>query len=47
MSEKINCGCGEHHHHTDEESKYEFVLNDYCKAMSDEDVAAKVKKLIE
>ena len=47
MSERNNCGCGEHHHHADEESKYEFVINDYCKAISDEEGAAKVKKLIE
>ena len=47
MSEKINCGCGEHHHHADEESKYDFVINEYCKAMSDDEVAANVKKLIE
>jgi deoxyribose-phosphate aldolase len=47
MSENCNCGCGGHHHHVDEESKYEFVLNEYSQAMSDEEVAAKVKKLIE
>ena len=47
MSEKCNCGCGEHHHHAEEESKYDFVLNDYSKAMSDEEVASCVKKLIE
>ena len=38
MSEKINCGCGEHHHHADEESKYDFVISEYCQAMSDEEV---------
>ena len=47
MSEKINCGCGEHHHHADEESKYDFVISEYCNAMSDDEVAANVKKLIE
>ena len=47
MSEINNCGCGEHHHHADEESKYDFVISEYCKAMSDEEVAANVRKLIE
>ena len=47
MSEKCNCGCGEHKHHIEEESKYDFVLNDYCPAMSDEEVAAAVKQLVE
>lgn len=47
MSENCNCGCGQHSHHTDEESKYEFVLADYGKSMSDEEVAANVKRLIE
>ena len=45
MSENCNCGCGKHH--AEEESKYEFVLNEYCKAMSDDEVAAKVKQLID
>lgn len=47
MSENCNCGCGEHHHHADEQSKYEFVLNDYTPAMSDAEVAAKVKEIID
>ena len=47
MSENCNCGCGGHHHHADEESKYEFVLNEYSQTMSDGEVAAKVKKLID
>ena len=47
MSEKCNCGCGEHKHHIEEESKYDFVIADYAEAMSDADVAASVKKLIE
>ena len=47
MSEKINCACGEHHHHADEESKYDFVISEYSKAMSDDEVAFEVKKLIE
>lgn len=48
MSEHCTCGCGEHHHHhAEEESKYEFVLNDYPTAISDAEVAAKVKEVIE
>ena len=47
MSEKCNCGCGEKHFNAEEESKYEFVLGEYAPAMSDEEVAASVKKLIE
>lgn len=48
MSEHCTCGCGEHHHHhAEEESKYDFVLNDYPVAMSDTEVAAKVKEIIE
>ena len=47
MSEKCNCGCGEKHFNAEEESKYEFVLGEYTPAMSDEEVAASVKKLIE
>ncbi len=45
MSE--NCSCGNHTHHAEEESKYEFVLSEYSKAESDTTVEAKVKKLIE
>ncbi len=47
MSEHCNCGCGEHHHHVDEQSKYEFVLNEYTPAQSDADVAATVKRIID
>lgn len=47
MSEINNCGCGDHLHHADEESKYDFVISEYCQSMSDEEVAANVKKLIE
>ena len=49
MSENCNCGCGgEHkHYHAEEESKYDFVLREYTPAMSDNEVAAAVKKLIE
>ena len=47
MSQKCNCGCENHVHHADEESKYEFVIAEYSNAMSDEEVTAKVKSLIE
>ena len=47
MSEKCNCSCGDHHHNAEEESKYDFVLSDYSNAMSDAEVAEKVKRLIE
>ena len=47
MSDNCNCGCDNHTHHTNEESKYDFVLAEYGKAMTDDEVAAKVKKLIE
>ncbi len=49
MSENCNCGCGgEHkHYHAEEESKYDFVLREYAPTMSDSEVAANVKKLID
>ena len=47
MSENCNCGCGEHQHHIEEESKYDFVIAEYKEAMSDQEVAASVKKIIE
>lgn len=49
MSENCNCGCGgEHkHYHAEEESKYDFVLREYAPAISDSEVAANVKKLID
>lgn len=49
MSENCNCGCGEHHHHhhAEEESKYDYVLRDYTAAMSDAEVAEKVKEIID
>lgn len=49
MSENCNCGCGEHHHHhhAEEESKYDYVLKEYTVAMSDAEVAAKVKEIID
>lgn len=49
MSENCNCGCSEHHHHhhAEEESKYDYVLKEYTAAMSDAEVAAKVKEIID
>ena len=48
MSENCNCGCGEHHHHhTEEESKYDYVLKEYAAPMSDAEVAAKVKDILD
>lgn len=48
MSEHCNCGCGgHHHHHAEEESKYDFVLNDYETAVSNSEIAEKVKSIIE
>lgn len=49
MSENCNCGCGEHHHHhhAEEESKYDYVLKEYTAAMSDAEVAEKVKEIID
>lgn len=41
-----NCNCG-HTHHADEESKYDFVLAEYSNAMTDEEVADKVKRIVE
>ena len=49
MSEHCNCGCNDHqhHHHAEEESKYDFVLNDYTTSISDATVAEQVKVLID
>lgn len=47
MGEHCNCGCGEHHHHAEEESRYDYVLAEYTPAMNDENVASKVKQLID
>ena len=47
MSENCNCGCGDHKHHAEEQSKYDFVISEYSNAMSDKEVEEKVKKLIE
>ena len=46
MSNNCNCGCGEHHHHVEEESKYNFVLNDFAPAQSDAEVESAVKELV-
>mgnify|MGYP003294031067 CR=1 FL=1 len=47
MSENCNCGCGGHEHHVEEESKYDFIINEYKNTMSDKEIEEKVKKLIE
>ena len=47
MGEHCNCGCGENQHHAEEESRYDYVLAEYTPAMNDEDVASKVKQLID
>ena len=47
MSENCNCGCGSKHYHAEEESKYDFVLGEYTPAISDADVAAEVKRIID
>ena len=44
MSENCNCGG---HHHAEDESKYNFVLAEYNCAISNKEVAAAVKKIIE
>ncbi len=46
MSEHCNCG-GREHHHTEEQSKYEFVLSKYTVAPDDNDVAKMVKQIID
>ena len=47
MSENCNCGHGEHIHHADEESKYDFIIEEYKNTMSDEEVAQRVQALID
>lgn len=47
MSENCNYGCDHHHHHAEEESKYDYVLKEYTAAMSDAEVAAKTREIIE
>lgn len=47
MSEHCNCGCDGHHHHVEEQSKYDFVLNQYAQAPSDQEVATITKRIIE
>ena len=51
MGEHCNCGCGhDHHHHDDEkqlESMYDQALNLYNFDITDEEVKAAVKKIIE
>ena len=47
MSENCNCGHGGHIHHADEESKYDFIIEEYKNTMSDEEVAQRVQALID
>lgn len=47
MSEHCNCGCDGHHHHVEEQSKYDFVLSQYAQAPSDQEVATITKRIIE
>lgn len=44
--EHEHCGCGHEHHHTTPKSKVEQVLSKYNCNISDEEVAAAVKKII-
>lgn len=49
MSEHCNCGCGDHHHHhhAEEESKYDFVLNDYTPAPCEAEISERLKTILE
>ncbi|MBR4293619.1 MAG: deoxyribose-phosphate aldolase [Bacteroidaceae bacterium] len=49
MSEHHHCDCHEGHHHYDsnEESKYQYILDEYNAAPTEEEVAAAVKKITE
>ena len=50
MGEHCNCGCGHDHHHDDEkhlESMYDQALSLYNFDITDEEVKAAVKKIIE
>ena len=44
--EHEHCGCGHEHHHTTPTSKVEQALSKYNCNISDEEVAAAVKKII-
>ena len=47
MSENCNCGHGEHIHNADEESKNDFIIEEYKNTMRDEEVAQRVQALID
>ncbi|MBQ3152879.1 MAG: deoxyribose-phosphate aldolase [Bacteroidaceae bacterium] len=47
MSEHHHCDCHEGHHHYDsnEESKYQYILDEYSTAPTEEEVATAIKKI--
>ena len=49
MSEHHHCDCHEGHHHYDsnEESKYQYILDEYSAAPTEEEVATAIKKITE
>ena len=49
MSEHHHCDCHEGHHHYDsnEESKYQYILDEYSTAPTEEEVATAIKKITE
>ncbi|MBE6267748.1 MAG: deoxyribose-phosphate aldolase [Bacteroidales bacterium] len=49
MSEHHHCDCHEGHHHYDsnEESKYQYILDEYSTAPTEEEVARAIKKITE
>ena len=49
MSEHPHCDCHEGHHHYDsnEESKYQYILDEYSTAPTEEEVATAIKKITE
>ena len=46
MNGHHHCDCheGHHHHNSNEESKYQYVLNEYPAVPTDEEIAKAVKK---
>jgi deoxyribose-phosphate aldolase len=49
MSEHHHCDCHEGHHHYDsnEESKYQYILDEYSTAPTEEEIATAIKKITE
>ena len=49
MSEHHHCDCHEGHHHYDsnEESKYQYILDEYSTALTEEEIATAIKKITE